>query len=168
MITTQLLNPASIVVVGGSNDIHKPGGKVLKNIIDGGFTGALAVLNPKEEEVQGIRSYRDPADLPQMDLAVIAIAAKYTLPVVELLAKEKGTRGFIILSAGYSEESEAGKKLERRVVEVIESVGGSLIGRSITVSSPSRFQNWIRPEWISFPDRGRLPVSSSKRAYPRD
>jgi acetyltransferase len=128
MITPQLLNPRSIVVVGGSNDIHKPGGKVLKNIIDGGFAGTLAVLNPKEEEVQGVRSYRDPADLPQTDLAVIAIAAKYTLPVVELLAREKGTRGFIILSAGYSEESEAGKELERQVVEVVESVGGSLIG----------------------------------------
>ncbi|MDT8324290.1 MAG: acetate--CoA ligase family protein [Bacteroidota bacterium] len=128
MITTQLLNPRSIVVVGGSNDIHKPGGKVLKNIIDGGFEGTLAVLNPKEEEVQGVTSYRDPADLPQTDLAVIAIAAKYTLPVVELLAREKGTRGFIILSAGYSEESEAGKELERQVVEVVESVGGSLIG----------------------------------------
>ena len=128
MISTQLLNPQSIVVVGGSNDIHKPGGKVLKNILDGGFTGTLAVLNPKEEEVQGVKSYRDPADLPQADLAVIAIPAKFTLPVVELLAKEKGTRGFIILSAGYSEESEAGKELEQQVVEVIESVGGSLIG----------------------------------------
>ncbi|MCB2204935.1 acetate--CoA ligase family protein [bacterium] len=128
MISTQLLNPKSIVVVGGSNDIHKPGGKVLKNIIDGGFEGTLAVLNPKEEEVQGVRSYRDPADLPQTDMAIIAIAAKYTLPVVEILAKEKGTRGFIILSAGYSEESEAGAELERKVVEVIESVDGSLIG----------------------------------------
>ncbi|MBN1447908.1 MAG: acetate--CoA ligase family protein [Bacteroidetes bacterium] len=128
MIVPQLLQPASIVVVGGSNDIHKPGGKVLKNIIDGGFSGELSVINPKEEDVQGIRSYRDPADLPQVDLAVIAIAAKYTLPVVELLAKEKGTRGFIILSAGYSEESTAGKELERQIVDVINSVGGSLIG----------------------------------------
>ncbi|MFA6235088.1 MAG: acetate--CoA ligase family protein, partial [Bacteroidota bacterium] len=128
MITSQLLDPKSIVVVGGSNDIHKPGGKVLKNIIDGGFGGALYVVNPKEEEVQGIRSFKDPDALPQVDLAIIAIAAKYTLPVIEILAGQKGTRGFIILSAGYSEESESGRELERKIVDVINRVGGSLIG----------------------------------------
>ncbi len=146
MIAPQLLNPRSIVVVGGSNDIHKPGGKVLKNIIDGGFSGALYASNPKEDEVQGIRSYRDPADLPQVDLAVIAIAAKYTLPVIELLAKEKGTRGFIILSAGYSEESEEGRKLEEQIVEVVDSVGGSLIGPNcIGIMTPQHISAFTEP-----------------------
>jgi len=132
MITPQLLNPKSIAVIGGSNDIHKPGGKVLKNIIDGGFTGELYVLNPKESEVQGVRSFQNPDDLPEVDLAVIAIAAKYTLPVIDVLANKKNTRGFIILSAGYSEESEAGAELEQKVVDIIESVGGSLIGPNCT------------------------------------
>ena len=146
MIAPQLLNPKSIVVVGGSNDIHKPGGKVLKNIIDGGFSGALYASNPKEDEVQGIRSYRDPADLPQVDLAVIAIAAKYTLPVIEVLAKEKGTRGFIILSAGYSEESEEGGKLEQQIVDVVESVGGSLIGPNcIGIMTPQHISAFTEP-----------------------
>lgn len=146
MIAPQLLNPKSIVVVGGSNDIHKPGGKVLKNIIDGGFAGALYASNPKEDEVQGIRSYRDPADLPQVDLAIIAIAAKYTLPVIEILAKEKGTRGFIILSAGYSEESEEGGKLEQQIVDVIESVGGSLIGPNcIGIMTPQHISAFTEP-----------------------
>jgi acetate---CoA ligase (ADP-forming) len=98
MITPQLLAPRSIVVVGASNDIHKPGGKVLKNIIDGGFSGSLFVVNPKEEEVQGVTSYQRPEDVPQVDLAVIAIAAKYTLATVEALAREKGTKAFVILS----------------------------------------------------------------------
>ena len=48
MINRQLLNPKSIVVVGGSNNLQKPGGKVLKNIIDGDFQGDLYVANPKE------------------------------------------------------------------------------------------------------------------------
>ena len=51
MVTQALIDPKSIVVVGGSNDISKPGGKVLKNIIDGGFKGELLVTNPKESEV---------------------------------------------------------------------------------------------------------------------
>ena len=59
MITKQLTHPESIVIVGGSNDIHKPGGKVLKNLVDGGFKGKLYVMNPKEEEVQGIKSFKN-------------------------------------------------------------------------------------------------------------
>ncbi len=146
MISPQLLKPKSIVVVGGSNDIHKPGGKVLKNIIDGGFDGTLYVINPKEDEVQGIRSFPDPNSLPQVDLAIIAIAAKYTLPVIETLTAEKGTRGFIILSAGYSEESEAGRELEQKVVATINDVGGSLIGPNcVGICTPDHHSIFTEP-----------------------
>ncbi|MEA3505739.1 MAG: acetate--CoA ligase family protein [Bacteroidota bacterium] len=128
MITKQLINPNSIVVVGGSNDIEKPGGKILKNIIDGNFKGDLYVSNPKETEVQGIKSYNNPNDLPQVDLAIIAIAAKYSFDTIKLLSEEKGTKAFIILSAGFSEESEEGRLLEEKIVEQINKVKGSLIG----------------------------------------
>ncbi len=128
MVTEQLINPGSIVVVGGSNDIHKPGGKVLKNLIDGGFKGHLYVTNLKEDEVQGIKSYKDPADLPEVDLAIIAIAAKYIPQTVEILAHQKNTKGYIILSAGFSEENEEGRMLEEQIVETINQAVGSLIG----------------------------------------
>jgi acetate---CoA ligase (ADP-forming) len=128
MINQQLINPRSIVVIGGSNDISKPGGKVLKNIIDGGFKGNLYVTNLKESEVQGIKSYADPNDLPQVDLAIIAIAARFVPDTVKLLAHQKETRAFIVLSAGFSEESAEGAKLEKEMVDTINSVGGSLIG----------------------------------------
>ena len=128
MINQQLLNPKSIVVVGGSNNLQKPGGKVLKNILDGPFQGDLYVANPKEEEVQGIKSYQDPRDLPEAELAIVAIAAKYCPDTVKLLTEEKHTRAFIILSAGFSEESEEGDRLERQVVELVNKVDGALIG----------------------------------------
>ncbi len=128
MVTQQLINPKSIVVVGASNDITKPGGKILKNLIDGGFKGDLYVTNPKEILVQGIRSYPDPGHLPFVDLAIIAIAARYVPSVVEMLADEKNTRAFIVLSAGFSEESEEGKKIEKEVVNTVNRVKGSLIG----------------------------------------
>ena len=102
MINNELVDPRSIVVVGGSNDITKPGGKVLKNLIDGNYQGKLYVVNLKESEVQGVKSFHSPADLPPVDLAIIAIAAKYTYEVVKLLTEQKNTRGFIILSAGFS------------------------------------------------------------------
>jgi acetate---CoA ligase (ADP-forming) len=128
MINQQLLNPKSIVVVGGSNNIQKPGGKVLKNILDGNFNGDLYVTNLKEDEVQGKKSYKDPNELPQVDLAILAIAAKFCPQAVEILAREKNTKAFIILSAGFSEENEEGAKLEKQIVETINSVDGCLIG----------------------------------------
>lgn len=128
MITKQLLAPESIVVVGGSNDTSKPGGAVLRNLIRHKFAGKLFVTNLKESEVQGIKSFSDPALLPDVDLAIIAIAARYIPDTVDLLAKQKNTKAFIILSAGFSEESAEGKALEQKIVSIIESVGGSLIG----------------------------------------
>jgi acetyltransferase len=128
MITEQLINPKSIVVVGGSNTVSKPGGKVLFNLKDGHFKGDIYVVNPKEPEVQGLKAYADVKDLPQVDLAIIAIAAKFCIETVEVLVKQKNTKAFIILSAGFSEENEEGAKIEKRIVEIINSVNGSLIG----------------------------------------
>ncbi len=128
MINQQLIHPGSIVVIGGSNDVQKPGGAVLRNLIEGGFNGKLYVTNLKEPEVQGIRSYNDPSLLPDVDLAIIAIAAKYIPDTVELLVTQKNTRAFIILSAGFSEENQEGKVLEQKVVDSINQVSGSLIG----------------------------------------
>lgn len=128
MINKYLLDPRSIVVVGGSDDTGKPGGKILKNIIDGKFKGQLSVINPKAVSVQGIKSYSSPGDVPETDLAILAIAAKYCKQTVEILAKKKSTRAFIILSAGFSEENEEGARLEKEIVEIIDSVDGCLIG----------------------------------------
>ena len=92
MIHSALLNPRSIVVVGGSNDVQKPGGAVLRNLIEGNFSGELYVTNLKESMVQGIQSFHDPVMLPEVDLAIIAIAARFIPATVELLAETKNTR----------------------------------------------------------------------------
>lgn len=146
MIANQLFNPKSIVIIGGSNDIHKPGGKVLKNLIDGDFSGTLYVSNPKEEQVQGIVSFKDLNELPQVDLAIIAIAAKYTLPTIQLLTEKKETKAFIILSAGFSEESEAGAELEKQIVDQIEKYNGALIGPNCTgILTPNHHSIFTEP-----------------------
>ncbi len=129
MINNALINPQSIVVVGGSNTIQKPGGKVLKNLIDYQFKGDLFVVNPKEENVQGLTSYPSVMHLPaNVDLAILAIPAKMCPETVEMLAYQKQTRAFIILSAGFSEESHEGAELEKKIVSTINSVNGCLIG----------------------------------------
>jgi acetate---CoA ligase (ADP-forming) len=128
MINEKLINPGSIVVVGGSDDLFKPGGKVLKNILDGNFSGDLYVVNPKQDVVQGIKSFRDVNDIPQTDLAILAISSKLCLIAVGILAKNKNTKAFIIISAGFSESGEEGRKLEKEIVEIVESADACLIG----------------------------------------
>ena len=82
MITTQLLRPESIVVVGASNNVHKPGGAILKNLINGGYQGELRAVNPKEKEVQGVPAFADVKDLPDTDLAVLAGSLPHCVPIL--------------------------------------------------------------------------------------
>ena len=128
MITRELIAPKSIVVIGASNNTSKPGGKLLKNLIDNNFKGDLWVVNPNESEVQGIKSFSRPEDLPKVEMAVLAIPAHACVHAVEVLAEQKGTKGFIIISAGFSEESEEGRILEQKIVQIVEAHQGSLIG----------------------------------------
>ena len=128
MINKQLLNPESITIIGGSNDIKKPGGKIVKNILDGGFKGVVTVVNPKENQVQGIKSYFNVLELPNTDLAILAIPAKYCLKAVEELTLHKKTKAFIIISAGFTEADEVGAQIEKEIVALIDSVNGCLIG----------------------------------------
>lgn len=128
MITNQLLHPTSIVVVGASNNIHKPGGAILRNLIHGGYTGELRAVNPKEKQVQGVEAYSDVKDIPATDLAILAIPAKLCPDAVETLASEKDVRAFIILSAGFGEETHEGALLEDRILEIVNRYGAALIG----------------------------------------
>lgn len=132
MINDALISPRHIVVVGASNDVHKPGGKILKNLLDHRFAGELRVLNARQDEVQGVRSFRDLADLPETDLAILAIPAQACPEVAGRLAREKGTRAFVCISAGFSEQGPEGAALERRLVEAVEAVDGCLIGPNCT------------------------------------
>ena len=132
MIARELLNPKSIVVCGASSDIHKPGGKALKNLLESPFRGPVYAVNPKETEVQGVKCYASVNELPNVECAILCIAAKFCAQTVDVLAKEKGCKGFIIISAGFSEENHEGALIEKHIVDTINSVGGSLIGPNCT------------------------------------
>ena len=132
MIAKELLNPRSIVVCGASSDVHKPGGKALYNLLHSPFKGQVYTVNPKETEVQGIKCYNKVEDLPQVDCAIICIAAKFCAATIDVLTQQKGTKGFIIISAGFSEENAEGAAIEKHIVESINAVGGSLIGPNCT------------------------------------
>lgn len=128
MINRQLVNPGSIVVIGGSDDIQKPGGKVMQNLLQSGFSGSIMVVNPNSDLVQGYKTYASVMDLPLVDLAIVAIPARFCEQVVKELTENKQTRAFIILSAGFSEEGAEGALIEKAIVEQINKVGGCLVG----------------------------------------
>lgn len=116
------------MVVGGSNNVHKPGGALVRNLISGGYKGTLRIINPKEDEVQGIKVFHDACELPPTDLAVLVIPAKMCPESVETLARDKGVRAFIIISAGFGEETKEGAELEQRIVDTCDKYGAALIG----------------------------------------
>ena len=115
-------------MIGGSNNVHKPGGAIVRNIINGGYQGELNIVNPKEDDVQGIKACHDVKDLPQTDLAVLVVAARFCPDYVEYLCREKGVRAFVIISAGFGEETHEGALLEQRSLDACEQYGAALIG----------------------------------------
>jgi len=128
MINKQLINPKSIVIVGGSNNVTKPGGKIVKNILDGNFKGDLFVVNPRERHVQSIDCYESASELPNVDLAIMVIPALYCYDVIKELIDTKNTKAFIILSAGFGEAGEKGILAEQNIVDLINKNNACLIG----------------------------------------
>lgn len=132
MLNNALINPQSIVVVGGSNSIFKPGGKALKNILDKGYKGDILVINPKEDTVQGLKAYPSANDISGADLAIVGVPAPFVVDSVRTLADEKGVKAFIILSAGFSEASPEGALAEKELVNICNRNHAALIGPNCT------------------------------------
>jgi acetyltransferase len=128
MIVPEIINPKSIAVIGGSRNTSKPGGKIVKNLIEGSFSGDLYVVNRHDTNVQGLTTVSSIAELPQVELAIIAISAEFALPAVTELAETKGTKAFIVISAGFGELSKEGKETEKKLAAVVNKVKGTLIG----------------------------------------
>ncbi|MBQ6201096.1 MAG: acetate--CoA ligase family protein [Prevotella sp.] len=128
MINEQLLHPGSIVVIGGSNNTHKPGGAIVRNLLTGDYQGDLRIVNPKEDTIQGLKAFHDVKEIPPTDLAILVVAAKYCPDYVDYLCAEKGVRAFVIISAGFGEETKAGAELEQRILDTCEQYGAALIG----------------------------------------
>ena len=146
MINEKLFHPESIAVIGASNNISKPGGKIVRNLIDNGFAGEIYAVNPNETSVQGVPTFSSVDELPSVDLAVLAIAAQHCLPVVKTLTEHNDTKAFIIISAGFGETNDAGKKLEKEIVEVVNSHDACLIGPNcIGVMTPSHTSVFTTP-----------------------
>ncbi|MEN8202040.1 MAG: acetate--CoA ligase family protein [Bacteroidota bacterium] len=138
MVNRQLIEPESIVVVGASNNVSKPGGKLFHNLRVGTFKGELYGLNPKEDSIQGLPCFHSVEEMPATDLAFLAVPAKLCLEIVREMAETRNTRAFIIVSAGFSEENAEGAIIEKELVKICNSHQASLIGPNcIGVMTPA-------------------------------
>lgn len=161
MINRELLNPQSIVVVGGSNNVHKPGGFLVRNLLDGKYKGDLMVVNPRETDVQGVKSYNHVSEIPGAELAIIAVPAALCPEVVDVLAKEKNVKAFIIISAGFGEETKEGAVLEERILKSVNDAGASLIGPNCIGVMNMKYQGVFTHPIPEFHPKGVDFISSS-------
>lgn len=146
MITHQLIQPKSIAVIGGSDDPHKPGGNVIKNLLENGYSGSLYVVNAKRSQVQGLPCYAKTQDLPSVDLAILAVPAPLCPDIALCLCKHKETKALIVFGAGFREESEEGARLEEELKEIAAKYGAALIGPNcIGVMNPYYTGVFTRP-----------------------
>ena len=123
-----LLSPRSIAIVGASADLSKINGRTLRFLQEKGYRGRIYPVNPKYEQIAGLRCYSDIAALPESpDLAVVAVPAAQVLPAVRDLA-QRGARAAIIFSSGFSEMGKAGRALELDVAAAARATGLRLCG----------------------------------------
>lgn len=123
-----IFNPSSVAIIGASRDPSKTGYVILNNIIKAGFKGKLYPINPKADEILGLKAYPSIESVPdQVDLAIIIVPAPIVPSIIEQCNK-KGVKGIVIISGGFSETGAEGEKLEKAIVEIIKKSKIRLIG----------------------------------------
>ncbi len=124
----KLLRPKSIAVIGASAKPGKVGHDILRNIIDGGFPGEIYPINPKEKELMGKKSYASVKDIAgPVDCAVITIDRDKVIPMLQECA-EKAVEGIVVITAGFKETGEEGKKLQLEITRLARQNNMTLLG----------------------------------------
>jgi acetyltransferase len=111
----KIFDPHRVAVVGASDTPTSVGYTVLRNLIGSGFRGVVYPVNPKRESVQGIEAHKDIRSLPHPPDLVVICTPGHTVPPLIREIGEVGTRGVVIISAGFREIGEEGRKLEQQV-----------------------------------------------------
>jgi len=155
--------PETIAVVGVAREPGKVGHFVFRNLIDGGFPGAVWPINPKAEEILEHTCYPSVEALPQTpDLVIVAVPAHVVSDVIRQCAAV-GVTSAIILSAGFKETGPVGARLERELAQVAAEGGVRLLGPNCLglVATPARLNAAFAG---SLPRRGGVAFLSQSGA----
>src|SRR5512136_1994588 len=124
-------NPRGVAVVGASPSPGKLGYAVLQNVIQYGYKGPVYPINPKADEILGLRAYPKVGDIPgPVDLAVVLVPAKAVPGVLEECG-QKGISGAVVISAGFREVGREGRQLEQLLLENARRYNMHIIGPNV-------------------------------------
>jgi len=130
-----LLRPRGIAVLGASSDISKIGGRPLRFLKESGFSGGVYPVNPKYDQVQGLRSFPSLDEVDGVvDLALIAVPQEGVMAAVESCAA-KGVKVATIFSANFAEADAAGAALQKRITDFAAEHGLRILGPNCIGSS---------------------------------
>ena len=123
-----IFEPRSVVVIGASENPWKFGGRAFHLPLAAGYRGAIYPVNPNREEIAGIKAYPSILDIPdEIDLAIFAIPAPQ-IPQAMAECIKKGIKGGVMLTAGFAETGEEGKKLQDEMVRMAHQAGFRFVG----------------------------------------
>jgi acyl-CoA synthetase (NDP forming)/RimJ/RimL family protein N-acetyltransferase len=122
-----MMNPRAIAVIGASRRSGSIGQELLRNIRDGQFAGDLAVVHPYAERILDIRTTSSMEALSQVDLAVLAVPASEVERVIDQCA-QAGAHGLVIITGGYAETGEEGRRLQQDMVHRAREQGMRVVG----------------------------------------
>jgi acetyltransferase len=124
-----LFEPRSVAVIGASGEKNKVGCKLMENMMSMDFKGKIYPVNIKGGEISGLKVYTDLVDIEgPIDIAVIAIPAKFVFGAVESCAK-KGVKFLVIITSGFSEVGNHSE--ERKIVDYAHQHGMRVLGPNI-------------------------------------
>ncbi|WP_461866502.1 acetate--CoA ligase family protein [Thermococcus sp.] len=125
-------NPKAVAIIGATDKKGKVGNVIFENFKmnkeRGIFKGNIYPVNPKLDEIEGYRCYHNVKEVPDdADLAVISIPAKFVPATMRDIA-EKGIKAVVIITGGFGELGEEGKRMEREIYEIAKANGIRVIG----------------------------------------
>jgi len=128
MTLKNFFEPSSVAVIGASREPGKLGHEILHNIIEAGFKGKVYPVNPKADEILGLKCYPSIKEVPaKVDLAVIIVPARF-VPSVIADCGAKDIRAVIVISGGFRESGPSGEELERQMLEAAKRAKIRVIG----------------------------------------
>ena len=114
----KMFKPDSVAIIGASDSEGKIGYIIVDNMITCGFAGKIFPINPKSDEIQGLKAYKSVSDLPEVpDLAIICIPSFGVNGVLEECG-QNGVKNVVVITAGFKEVGGEGIELEKKLVEI--------------------------------------------------
>jgi acetyltransferase len=123
-----LFRPKSAAVIGASTKELSIGNRVIRNLVDFGFKGPIYPINPKADEVRGIKAYKSILDCPDnIDVVHMVIPARFVPQAVDDCGA-KGVKNIIINSGGFSESGPEGEAIQNDFMERAKKHGIRILG----------------------------------------